>query len=531
MARFKPYPFDQDLMLPVRLCDQLLPGSFEYAVHHLVEERIDTSAFDRLYGNDALGAAAYPPGMLLKVVLYGYSQGLNSSRKLERACRNHVTFIALAAGHHPDHSTFAAFVGNAAELLPAVFADVLLVCAEEGLLGGTHFALDGLKLPANASKSYSGTFGDLEKKQDKLREKARVLLEEHKEKDRGGDRDPDPDGGPDRPAKAAEKLLEKADKIAAFLASNEPKLGAQGKEVQSNVTDNDSTKMKTSHGTVQGYNAQAMADSENQVIVWAAVSGEGQDGRQAGAALQGAAENLAYATGDTAALEGATFTADSNYHSLANLEACEAHGVDAYVPDPHFRTRDTRFDSRERHKRRARGELRERFTGGDFTYDAETDRYTCPEGRELRLAARESWSGGAAYRRYRACQDCTGCPQFERCLARPGGKKPPRRKTLSFLIPELGRSLTAEMRDKIDRPESRATYAMRQAVIEPPFGNIRYCKRLDRFHYRGKRKANGQWLLYCLVHDIGKIAALAPGYRKMAGETPDNAGHWARDAA
>jgi transposase len=152
MAKFKAYDYRQRVFLPVSLEDQLMPGTLEFAIHTLVETRLDTSAFEQKYRNDETGRTAYDPKILLKIVLLGYARGLISSRKIERACRENVVFIALACGQQPDHSTIAAFVSSMkGEILP-LFRDVLLVCQEMDLLGGTFFALDGLKLPSNASK-------------------------------------------------------------------------------------------------------------------------------------------------------------------------------------------------------------------------------------------------------------------------------------------------------------------------------------------------------------------------------------------
>ena len=127
------------------------------AIHTLVETRLDTSVFEQKYRNDETGRTAYDPKILLKIVLLGYARGLVSSRKIEPACRENVVFIALACGQKSDQSTIAPFVSSMkAEILPW-FRDVLLVCQEMDLLGGTFFALDGLKLPSNASKEWSGT--------------------------------------------------------------------------------------------------------------------------------------------------------------------------------------------------------------------------------------------------------------------------------------------------------------------------------------------------------------------------------------
>jgi transposase len=156
MAKYKHYDYSQDVLIPVSLKDQLMPGTLEFAIHILVETRIDTSTFDDRYKNDETGRCAYDPKIPLKVILFGYSRGLISSREIERACKENVTFMALGCGQQPDHSTIAAFVSSMKDEILPLFRDVLLVCEEKSLLGGTVFALDGCKLPSNASMRRSG---------------------------------------------------------------------------------------------------------------------------------------------------------------------------------------------------------------------------------------------------------------------------------------------------------------------------------------------------------------------------------------
>jgi transposase len=158
MARYKTHDYRQRVLLPVSLEEQLMPGTLEFAIHTLVAKRLDMSIFEGKYCNDATCRAAYDPKILLKVVLLAYSRGLVSSRKIEQACRENVVFIALACGQQPDHSTIAAFVSSMKDEILSLFRDVLLVCEEMNLLGGTMFALDGCKLPSNASKEWSALF-------------------------------------------------------------------------------------------------------------------------------------------------------------------------------------------------------------------------------------------------------------------------------------------------------------------------------------------------------------------------------------
>jgi transposase len=148
--------------------------------------------FDGKCRNDETGRAAYDPKILLKVVLLAYSRGLFSSGKIEQACRENVVFIALACGQQPDHSTIATFVSSMKDEILPLFRDVLLVCEEMNLLGGTMFALDGCKLPSNASKEWSGTISDLRKKKEKIETKVAQLLAEQMQTDRGQDDPPRP---------------------------------------------------------------------------------------------------------------------------------------------------------------------------------------------------------------------------------------------------------------------------------------------------------------------------------------------------
>jgi transposase len=115
MAKFKAYDYRQRVFLPVSLEDQLMPGTLGFAIHTLVETRLDTSAFEQKYRNDETGRTAYDPKILLKIVLLGYARGLISSRKIEQACRENVGFIALAAGQQPEHGSIATFVSSMKE--------------------------------------------------------------------------------------------------------------------------------------------------------------------------------------------------------------------------------------------------------------------------------------------------------------------------------------------------------------------------------------------------------------------------------
>jgi transposase len=137
MAKYRSYDYSQEVPIPVSLEEQLMPGTLEFAIHTLVETRMDSALFDERYSNDETGLWAYDPKILLKLVLFTYSRRLISSRKIERACWQNVTFRALSCGPYPDHSIIASFGSSIKDEILPLFRDVLLVFEEENLLEGS----------------------------------------------------------------------------------------------------------------------------------------------------------------------------------------------------------------------------------------------------------------------------------------------------------------------------------------------------------------------------------------------------------
>ncbi|CAD5253361.1 transposase (fragment) [Halomonas sp. 59] len=169
MPRFKAYNHDQNAMVVINYQDQLQPGTFEHAVHYLIEHKLDLSVFHPKYRNDATGRLAYDPAILLKITLFAYSKGITSSREMQWSCETNIIFKALSCDTVPHFTTLASFVSRHADEIEALFEQVLLVCHEQGLLGNELFAIDGCKMSSDASKEWSGTFKELGEKREKLR--------------------------------------------------------------------------------------------------------------------------------------------------------------------------------------------------------------------------------------------------------------------------------------------------------------------------------------------------------------------------
>ena len=107
MARYKHYDYNQTKMIPLRFADQIQPGTFEYTLNHVVDNDLNMGLFESRYRNDYNGAPAYDPAILLKIVLFAYSRGITSSRKIAQACRENVLFMALSANSRSHHSIIA----------------------------------------------------------------------------------------------------------------------------------------------------------------------------------------------------------------------------------------------------------------------------------------------------------------------------------------------------------------------------------------------------------------------------------------
>jgi transposase len=508
MARYK-YIDTNPRFLPVDLARQLLPGTFEHAVNHLFDHAIDLSSFDARFHNDATGASAYPPAMLLKIVLVAYSHGIVSSRGIERACREHVTFIALCGDTAPHFTTIAQFVSTLGEDIAHVFAAVVAICDQQGLIGREMFAIDGVKLPSNASKSRSGTRADFARYAAKLEAAATTMLQRHREADALPVE-------PDLAAKAATRIarLERdAAQIRDWLAAHpEDRRGPKGTIRKSNRTDNESAKMATGKGVIQGYTGVAAVDRRHQIIVDAQAHGTGSEQELLIPIVTAMQGMLA---------PDSVITADAGYHSEANLKALAAMPVEALLADNGMRRRDERFATQDRHKaapptlhdktratsRTAPPPALPLYQPSDFTYDAEARTCVCPAGRSLYRHGRECITNGYGSVRFQGAQrDCLPCTHRPQCLRTPETTQTRQVAFFHGRVAPPPETHTARMKQRIDSPGGRARYGQRFGTVEPVFGNLRYNKGLDRFTLRGQRKVDGQWKLFCLVHNIEKLA-------------------------
>jgi transposase len=512
MARFK--PIHQGLkLLAVDFDRQILPGSFEHALCHLVDHELDLSLFNNRYKNDFKGASAFDPAVLIKIILLAYSRGIIYSRKIEAACRENRVFIAVSGDSQPHFTPLAAFVSTMGDAVASLFAQVLLVCDRQGLIGREMFAIDGVKLPANASKAKSGTRADYQRQMEKMEKAARTLLEKHQSADAA----PHDAVIVQREAKKLKRLQSEASKLRDWLDKNpNDRKGSRGSVVLSYRTDNESARMATGKGVVQGYTGVATVDEPRvdekaQIILDAEAHGTGSEQALLLPAIKAVA---VYMTPQT------VITADAGYYTEANCQALATQHIEAYIPDPDYRKRDERYADQGIHTAKpdplwnktgsgntATAKKKVRcFRPADFQLAEDRSHGVCPAGKRLYgNGSNCTINGRIAIKFSGAKQDCVPCDKRRECLRTPDKTHV---RQVAFLQGkrDLTPGVLEQMKAGIDRDRGAEMITRRFATVEPVFGNTRGNKHLHRFTLRGKTRVDGQWKLYCMMHNIEKLA-------------------------
>lgn len=383
---FRPWLVDQPQLLPPSVMEFVPEGHVAHFVRNLVRDELDLSAILVAYGEER-GYPPYHPVMMTALLLYGYSRGVYSSRRLERACEERLDFLAVTAMNRPDHRTICEFRHRHLAALSDLFVQVLKLCQTAGLVQLGHVALDGTKIAANASKHKAMSYGRMKKTEAELETEVEAWLATAEAADAEEDArfgeargDEMPEWVKDkarrlekiREAKAAleaEAKARQAAKDAAQAARAKPprKGGRKPKtppgtpedKAQRNFTDPESRIMKGKDGFIQGYNAQAAVDAKAQVIVAHGLTDNAADAGQ----LIPMADAVQANTG----AKPAQLSADSGYCSEENLAALETRQIAGFVATGRQKHGQAAADGGEAKKKGPKVEaMRERLREGGF---------------------------------------------------------------------------------------------------------------------------------------------------------------------
>src|SRR6266481_846545 len=345
---FRPGDVDEVWLFPASVQDFVPGGHIAHLIRDTVREGLDLRAILSQYDEER-GYPPYHPGMMTALLLYAYSQGIYSSRRIDRACHERVDFMAVTGLSHPDFRTISEFRKRHLKALSGLFVQVLGLCRKAGLVKLGHVALDGTKLKANASKHKAMSYGRMAAAEEKLAAEVAEWLQKAAAEDtaedrqHGGDRRGDelPDWVADkerrlakiREAKAALEAEAQAgagqgagedSEVAAKRGrKGQPPSGVPEDNAQRNFTDPESRIMKTKDGFIQGYNAQAAVDAEHQIIVSCDLTNQGTDSAQLLPLIDQIKANTEVLPKQV--------SADAGYASDANLKGLEEREIDGFV--------------------------------------------------------------------------------------------------------------------------------------------------------------------------------------------------------
>jgi transposase len=473
-----PIEFDQRLLFPSNIFD-LLPDDHECYLYNDIFQQLDTSSLENKYSRK--GQHAYHPRSILSILIYSYTQGVFSSRQIEKRCNEDLSFMYIAGMNCPNFRVLSDFRKNNSEFFHNCFKQSVLIAMELGLASLGHVSLDGSKFKANTSKHKAMSHKRLVEKEKELMEQIDSLIEKANKCDEEEDKEYKEKTGYEIPEdlKYKEERLAKIQMAKEALEKREEELNP-GKEIegkkQISFADTDARIMGKKGNYDYRYNGQIAVDADNQIIIAQHLSRNANDKKE----MKPAIKNMQETTGTLPS----KLSTDNGYMSGDNLEAIEVADLDAYVATNKGEKKDkVPLDGSNRKLRKS-----------DFIYNEEDNTFTCPGGQTLILKS-ESKDGRRIYQgSSRVCSDC--CYK-DRCCKSSKGKA-------RSITTDDKEPLRQQMNEKMGTEAAKEIYAKRKVIVEPVFGQIKN-NGFRGFSVRGDEKASGEFSLVCTVHNIKKI--------------------------
>jgi transposase len=451
----------------------LLPQSIEeyVAADHPVRaydafvEALDIPALGIEVDSHQVGNSEYDPKAMMKLLVYGYSYGVKSSRKLERETHQNLAFIWLMGGLNPDHKTIAEYRRKNKKALKKVLRQCARVCIHLDLIAGNALFVDGAKVRANASRSKTHDRVYYEQQMSQVEGRIEELLEE------------------------CEKVDQQEEGEGSWVAmdqglANESRLEGKIQDVlktfsetdreQVNRTDPDCAVMHSVQGSHASYNVQSVVDEKHGLIVHAEAVSETSDVNQFVRQIEQANEVLPEPC--------KVACADAGYADTEGLEKIDAQGIKVVVPS----------------QRQALHEEEGPFSKSRFRYDREQDCYWCPAAQRLSYGGTDKNNGKRHYQITRG-EVCRRCEHYGSCTTAKRG-----RKIIRLPLEEVKERLEAQYKEAV----SQEIYAQRKALVEHPFGHIKRNLKTDAFLMRGRDGVNAETSLLATCFNLARMITL-----------------------
>jgi len=417
------------------------------------------------------GNPAYDPRAMLKLLVYGYSYGVRSSRKLEREVYYNLSFIWLMGGLKPDHKTIAEFRRQNKEALKLALRQCVRMCLKLDLIAGNTLFVDGSKIRGNASIKNTWDEDKCQKVIAKAERKIEAVIKEAEALDE------EEDGQPSMVA--IKKSLEDARDIRQRVERIMEELKQSDKN-NLNTVDKECARINSIHGTGAGYNAQVVVDDKNGLIVSCDAVSSNTDLGQFSVQIDQAKEILGKACQNG--------VADSGYAYTDDLAKIAGQGIKVIVPTQRF----------------ASGRKLGEYDKQNFAYDAAKDCYTCTQGEVLKYGWLDRKNNTRIYMIAKE-ETCRKCPAFGKCTTALSGRK-------------VMRLVEEELRDGLEKeyilPDNQAIYKKRQQKIELIFGHIRRNLGVSSFLLRGREGARAEMSLLSICFNITRMLSLL-GFAKL----------------
>jgi transposase len=461
-----PISYNQRQLLATNVFD-LLSEDDDCFTYEDILNSIDTKEIEKKFS--MIGQHAYHPRLIMAILIYSYSQGYFSSRKIEQKCKKDLSFMYISHRNCPNFRVLSDFRKDNYKFFVECFKTSVKIAAGLGMVSLSHVGIDGSKFMANTSKHKAASYSHLKANENKLKREIEELLRRAEDEDAAEDKIYHNGKGYSIPddLKIKEKRLEKIKKIKKELEEREEKENP-GKKIDSkkqiSYADTDAKIMKSRGGFEYCYNGQISVDSKNQIIVGQHLTQNTNDKNELKKAIDEIKKN-------TDKLPNMA-SADSGYRSSDNILAIKNAKIDGYIATGKGE-KDVSEDKKIGIK--------------NFSYDSKKDIFICPTGHILEL---KSIGQKRVYKAEEIV--CKTCSLKNKCSAKKGK-----------YIDDNGIILAA-MAEKMKKESSKEIYGKRKIIVEPVFGQIK-TGGFNRFSLRGYKKAGGEFSLVCAVSNFKKI--------------------------